>query len=124
MKHPESEEQKKVIQYLQYRYPKVLFTASPAGVKLPIITAMNLKKIGCKAGVPDLLIFEPRQGKNGLMIELKTPKSSYSNKGRLSKNQIEWIDRLHNRGYEAVVCYGFDEAKNIIDSYFKLECLR
>lgn len=74
--------------------------------------AAHLKAQGVKKGVPD--IFLPRAcGKwHGLFIELKRTEG-----GSLSKDQKEWIDDLNDAGYKAVVCKGWEEAKNVILEY-------
>jgi hypothetical protein len=47
-----------------------------------------------------------------LFIEMKRVKG-----GRLSAEQREWIDALQARGFEAVVCAGFAEAKKEVEKY-------
>ena len=37
--------------------------------------------------------------------------------GRTSKGQKEWIKKLNEQGYKAVVCNGFEEARNTIEEY-------
>jgi Holliday junction resolvase len=61
-----------------------------------------------KSGVPDYIIYH----KNKLLfIEMKRVKG-----GKVSPEQEEWIFKLNTvDGVEAVVCYGFDQAKIIID---------
>jgi L-lactate utilization protein LutB len=49
------------------------------------------------------------------MIEVKKDKNSYP-----TKQQKEWIDNLNKRGYSAHVAKSFEDAKNVIDNYFKL----
>jgi len=53
----------------------------------------------------------PRKNYHGLYIEMK-----FGN-GRTSKDQKEWILNLNNQGYKAVVCNGFEEAKEVIERY-------
>jgi hypothetical protein len=118
MIHHESACQIAVVQYIRYRYPKVLFTASTSGVKLPMVTAINLKRLGSQKGVPDLIIFESSRGYHGLMIELKRNKTPWGTKGRCTPEQEDWIKKLNERGYCAQVCYGFSEAKAVLDMYF------
>jgi len=111
----EAQEQIAVAQYIRYRYPKVLFTASTAGVKLPLLVALQLKRMGARRGAPDLMIFSPRGMSHGLFIEMKrSPKFGAS---QSSPEQIEWRRLLIERGYEAYECKGFDEAKTVIDTY-------
>ena len=58
----------------------------------------RLKKKGVKSGVPDILIFEPMDGFNGLAIELKTGKN------KLTETQKEWMSRLSKKGWDIAVC--------------------
>ena len=64
-----------------------------------------------KKGVPDLCLPVPRKNYHGLYIEMK-----YGN-GRTSKEQREWINKLNEQGYKAVVCNGFEKAKETIEKY-------
>lgn len=74
----------------------------------------DFKKLGGSKGYPDLIIDIAAGGYHGLRIEMKSPKGFSSS---VSKEQKEWIDRLNRRGYLAVVCYGFEEAKQVIVDY-------
>lgn len=67
--------------------------------------------MGTKAGFPDLFLCIARGGYHGLFIELKTVK------GKPTALQQTWLNRLNKQGYKAVVCYGFDEAKEAIKGY-------
>jgi len=75
-------------------------------------TGSNLVKAGLKKGVPDICVAVPKMGMHGLYIELKKDKQS-----KVSKEQIEWIKKLSHQKYIATVCYGADEAINLIASY-------
>lgn len=75
-------------------------------------TGSNLVKAGLKKGVPDICVAVPKMGMHGLYIELKKDKQS-----KVSKEQIEWIKRLNQQKYIATVCYGADEAINLIIAY-------
>lgn len=101
------------IQWLVCQYPKILFTISPSGMRLPIGLAVKFKRMGYRSGTPDVLIFEPAGGFHGLFIEIKDIG------GRPSDNQKEFIHELTKRGYKAVIAYGFDEAVRVADSYLK-----
>jgi hypothetical protein len=75
--------------------------------------------------MPDLVIFEPRNGFCGLFIELKiqTPFKKdgtikASSKDHL-KLQNECLQKLTSKGYKAVFSWGFDMTKEIIDQYLK-----
>jgi len=140
----EQQHQEAVVNYLKVRYPYVLFTIAPNGMKLPIGVAVKLKRMGYSKGTPDIMIFEPKTEiicspplndnqtissertfkiYHGLFIELKTPKIKEIGQkaGTLSPEQIQWIDVLNIKGYKAEVCYGSNEAIEIIDKYLSKE---
>ena len=82
--------------------------AIPNGGKRAISVAKKLKAEGVKRGVPDLFIPELK-----LWVEMKKVKG-----GSTSKEQKEWILYLNDCGYKAVVCKGFQAAKQyILDNY-------
>lgn len=112
-KNEETNIQVAVANYLKYKYSHVLFTIAPSGIKLPIYVAKMLKAMGYRAGTPDLIIFEPRNGYHGLFIEIKT------DIGKLSPLQSEFARLLDDRGYKTFVCYGYDSAIIAIDHYFR-----
>ena len=74
--------------------------------------AVRFKRIGVKAGVPDLCLPVARKGYHGLYIELKRQKG-----GKLSEDQKKWLDDLFAQGYLAVRCDGADEAIGILSNY-------
>ena len=85
----------------------------PNGEKRNIATAMKLKRMGVKAGVPDLHLPVARQGYNGLYLELKV------NKNKLTDNQKFWKEALEKERYFVYVAYGWEEAKNILEWYLR-----
>jgi|26BtaG_2_1085354.scaffolds.fasta_scaffold04862_3 hypothetical protein len=103
-----------VIEYLRITHPGILLTIAPNGIKLTLNQGTKFKQMGYTAGTPDILIFEPRGEYHGLFIEMKRDKG-----GTPSRHQLKWLSRANNRGYKAKICYGFYEAKAVIDRYFK-----
>lgn len=94
----------------------------PNGGYRPMVTAAQLKAEGQKPGVPDCFLAVPRPGVNGkgyhgLFLELK--RSDHSN--HATPLQKEWIDRLRQWGYQAVICYGTQEAIDVIKAYLGIE---
>lgn len=87
----------------------------PNGGSRNIIEATKLKKMGVKAGVPDLQLIVPNGLVHGLWIELK------AKKGTLQPSQKIMIQRLEAQGYMCKVCFGADEAINEIKKYLMLE---
>ena len=82
----------------------------PNGGKRDPVTGALLKKMGVKAGVPDLCLPVPVGKYHGLYIEMKC------GKGRPSDEQRKWIAHLCEVGYCVHICYGFREAaKTILD---------
>lgn len=112
-KSPEYELQKSVVEYLQLKYPNTLYCGSAGGIRTSMSQAIKMKHTGYKKGFPDLFVYEPRNGFNGLAIELKV-KGNYP-----SKEQKEWRDNLINRGFSAHICTGWDDTIKTINTYFK-----
>ena len=101
---------------MERSYPQLaLIFSIPNGGKRHIGTARKLKAEGVKSGVPDIFLSVAKNGKHGLYVELKYGKN------KPSKNQLEWLSALSDEGYEAKVCYGFDEAKKAICDYMGIE---
>ncbi|MCJ8343315.1 MAG: VRR-NUC domain-containing protein [Cetobacterium sp.] len=115
MKRSEETEQITLIDWCNIntcKYPELkLIYHIPNGGKRGKSEAVRLKRGGVKKGVPDLCLPVPRKNYHGLYIEMK-----FGN-GRTSKDQKEWILNLNNQGYKAVVCNGFEEAKEVIERY-------
>ena len=94
------------------KHPELhLLFAIPNGGERNSRVGQNLKLEGVKAGIPDLCLPVPNKTHHGLFIELKTPV------GTLKANQKEWLTKLNNQGYKAVVCYGWESAKLVIEEY-------
>ena len=127
---PEEAEQKAVIDYLNLKYPDVLKTISPQGMRLTMFQGLKFKMLGYEEGTCDILIFEPRDNYHGLFIEMKAPSRNYltkkgvlmlSSHGVLSERQKIFIERANSKNYRAICCIGSDEAIKIIDEYFRGE---
>ena len=112
----EHKEQVLLIRWWKLQHPKLakcLF-AIPNGGHRNIVTAMKLKDEGVVSGVSDLFLMMPRGDWHGLFIEMK------AKKGRVSPEQKEFLDVASGMGYLAVVCFGFDDAKKVIETYLLL----
>lgn len=107
----ESDIQMRLAFLLTTQYPDVIFTTSPAGVKLTIGQAMKMKRMGYRSGTPDLMIFKPTSQFKALFLEIKTLG------GKSQKNQVDLAERLNALGYKAVITYGFNEALQTIKEY-------
>lgn len=98
---------------------KMLF-AIPNGGHRHVAVAKKLKEEGVKSGVPDLFLAVPTFGYlvdvgYGLFIEMKVGKN------KLTENQEWWFKSLREQGYRCEVCYSFEEARNVICDYLKIE---
>lgn len=110
----EHQEQKALIEWCEYKgYPYNLIFAIPNGGKRHKAVAVKLKKEGVKSGVPDLFLPVPAMSYCGLFIEMK------SKKGKVTDNQKKWIKTLIKQGFIADTCYGFDEAKDLMERYIE-----
>lgn len=97
------------------RIKGILFMKIPSEGKRSPIFGANLKQEGWSRGYPDYIITEKRHGFSGLAIELKVIDKK---RAKVSPEQNWWQKVLTDRGWFAVVCYGFDDAKKILDYYF------
>ena len=104
----ENEIQRVVVNYLRNRYRAIVHgtaNGTAHGKRPPV---------GMLVGVPDVLVFEPRGGYAGLMIELKTEA------GHLSAIQEDVCRSLADSGYWVEVCFGVMSAVECVDEYFSL----
>lgn len=88
-----------------------LMFAIPNGGKRDPVTAVRLRDEGVKPGVPDICLPVARQGWHGLFIELKWGRN------KPSEPQLDWLARLTEQGYLAVVAWGWQEAAEVIRDY-------
>lgn len=113
----EAEEQMAVIKWAELmsnKHPclKWLYH-TPNGGSRNVAEAANLKRMGVKAGVPDLCLPYPADGCHGLFIEMK------SQTGRPTAVQKDWLKWLNENGYRAVVCYGAEHAIKVLEYYLR-----
>ncbi len=108
-------EQIAVVQWFDLCHPslKPLLYHTPNGGFRLMHEAVRLKKMGVRAGVPDLTLAIPNKGYHGLYIEMKTLK------GIASERQLFYLDILNKMGYLALLCKGFESTKNAIEEYLK-----
>lgn len=111
----EAQEQTTLFKWTRYTratYPELalLFHIPNEGAR-STITGVHLRQQGMKKGVPDLFLPVARGEFHGLFIEMK------SKNGRPTAEQKWWLDRLRQQGYRAEVCYGCDEAIQVLEDY-------
>jgi len=100
------------------KHPELLdCTHIPNGGYRPKKTGATMRQSGVKPGFPDIFLPVARKGRHGLFVELKSVKKS----AKVSLVQQIVMLRLIDYGYEAVVCYGWEEAYKAIISYLEGE---
>ena len=103
--------QSSVVQYLNWKHPRVIYCASLGGQYQRYHSQrLKAKATGYVKGFPDLGIYEPKGKYHGLFIEVK-------DKAYPTKEQKEWINKLNERGYLALCLRGYDNITKAIDSY-------
>lgn len=108
----EDAEQRTVVQYCDAL--KIPVFHIPNGGYRHKSVAVDMKRLGVKAGVPDLCIPLAKGGYHGLYIEMKRSNFTPS---KLTEQQRAWIQLLKKNGYAAFVCAGADNAIKCIEWY-------
>lgn len=102
-------------EFVRGRFPEIdLLFHIPNGGSRNRLEAANLKRQGVKAGGPDLCLPVARGKYHGLYIEMKYGKN------KVSEKQSEWLAALQVQGYSIAVCYGWQEAQEVITKYLEL----
>lgn len=112
----EAQEQEALFRWAAYaagRWPqlRLLYHVPNGGSRHPA-EAAHMKAQGVKPGVPDICLPVPVGRFAALYIELKRKRG-----GRVSEEQRGWIEALNRAGNRAVVCRGWDEAREEIVRY-------
>lgn len=102
-------------EFAENKYPELkLMYHVPNEGKRSALTGSRLKQAGLKPGVPDIVLPVARGGYIGLYIELKYGRN------KTTDNQKEWLRDLRDQHHLTAVCYGWEQAKDLIESYMKL----
>ena len=114
----EAQEQRTLFEWaavMSQRYPVLrLMHHIPNGGSRNPAEARNLRAQGVRPGVPDIFLPCARGGRHGLYIELKRQRG-----GRVSAEQREMLEALRREGYAAVVCAGWEAARDVIIKYLE-----
>jgi len=118
---PEYQIYRAIALYMGYTYPGVIYRFDMAGNNLSRAAAGKNKAIQYHPaeGYPDLAIYF---GGTAIFLEIKAdgvrihkkdghPASDHIN------NQIKWLHRIREAGFEASFAIGFDNAQTLIDSF-------
>jgi hypothetical protein len=116
----EKTEQKALVAWFRYQYPKAKIIAIPNAQKFlgkakNIYSMINsMKAEGFEVGVSDLFIAYPVNGFSGMWLEMKDIGKDYNN---VTQAQKEFIFNMKLAGYYADWAPGFEVARKIIISY-------
>lgn len=110
---PEQIDHINLINWFHHNYPELAddFHHFANERKCSVQQGRILKRMGVKKGVLDFHLALPFGEFHGLWVELKV------GKGKLSPEQIDFINRKNARGYFAIAVWGFEAAKEIIKTY-------
>jgi hypothetical protein len=118
----EHQEQAKVVAWAEAnraRWPELAlvyaipnFAGHMGGAVARLRAGAKAKREGRKAGVPDLCLPVPRQGKHGLYIEMKRQRG-----GTVSAEQRAWHIALRDVGHRVEVCRGATAAIEVLTDY-------
>ena len=115
MQHIEDNEQITLFRWAQFqsgKYPELdLMFHVPNGGRRDKREAVRFKAMGVKPGVSDIFLPVAQGGYHGLFIEMKAPD------GRASAEQKKFINAVREQGYRAEVCFGWEQASQIILDY-------
>ena len=115
----EAQEQKALFEWAEWakrKYPELaLMYHIPNEARRSYALGREMKAQGLRSGVPDICLPVPRGGYGALYIEMKRREDS-----RLSDNQRGWINGLNRAGNRAVVCKGWEAARQEIETYLNL----
>ena len=101
------------VEWFRLLYPAhaLLLVAVPNGGRRDAVTGARLKEEGVTAGVSDLVLFCPKGGWHGLLIEMKTVG------GRQSAAQKQWQQAVEQMGYYYVICRSRQDFERVLTEY-------
>lgn len=102
-------------EFAKQQYPELeLMYHIPNEGKRSRLTGARMKEAGLKSGVPDIHLPVARGGYIGLYIENKYGKN------KPTENQKAWLRALRGAGHFTAICYGWEQAKALIEGYLSL----
>jgi len=119
----ESQLQSICVRWFRVQYQNIVIFAIPNAAKRSFRLAAKMKAEGMVSGIPDLFIAKAilrcnygKCGKiyHGLFIELKRSKSE-----KPTDNQVYYLQKLKEAGYQTAVCHSFEEFQQTVNDYLK-----
>ena len=100
--------------------------AVPNGSHKSPATAAKFKREGLKRGVPDVILPHARGGYHALYVEMKRQRVKGERVElragtRPKEAQRDWHERLKAAGNRVEVCYGWEDARGVIEQYLKMK---
>lgn len=113
MKHEEENLQIQCVRWFSIQYPQlaILLHHSPNGGRRTPLEGAKFKKMGTRAGFPDLFLYFPNAKYHGLCVELK------SRKGVQQSTQKAMQLALEFAGYKYVIVRTFESFIETIKGY-------
>lgn len=102
------------MKYMSIKYSGSFAVHIPNEGKRTKFEQYKLKALGVMAGMPDLMIFDPRGNYSGLAIELK---AGYN---KPTENQKKCLRELKKRKWKVLWSNNIDDIFEAIDIYFEL----
>jgi len=116
----ENQEQRALVKWLSY-HPIVrnFYCKNNNEGKRTEQQGFNLKLMGLRPGVSDILIYYPTNTYHGLFLEVKRNKKYTPSEMKTATwiAQEEFLKLVKSVGYHGAVCYGWEEGKKIIEAY-------
>lgn len=111
----------KLCSYIKNFYPNVYFSSDPSGLRVTQGLRSLLKATRSKHAQLDVTILEPRNGKFGLILELKK-ESPFKSIGGLKSDrhlQDQWstMNHLTIKGFLCMWCWSFNDGVDILNKY-------
>lgn len=103
------------VQWFSLQYPTIapLLHHSPNGGQRTIETGARFKRMGTRAGFPDLILLLPTLQHPYLCVELKTKD------GRQSDSQKLYQKFIEKAGGRYELCRSFNQFKAVVEDYLK-----
>lgn len=123
LKYSEMKIQHTCVEWFRITFPTIaglLFAIPNGGMRSKKSGAMR-KYEGAIAGVSDLILLFPKQGKAALCIEMKIPKEKGKRAGTQSDSQKAWQELIQSNGSAYVVCHGIIEFIECICVYMNID---
>ena len=111
MKHLEDQLQENCVKWFDLQHPLYILHHSPNGGRRTKFEGALFKRLGCRAGFPDLILLFGNDDYNGLLIELKT------DKGVQSQSQKACEKKVKLTKYKYIICRSLAEFITEITNY-------